>query len=75
MLLVTQGEKSLIGRRRKGEAMEHEKTVGQHDQSQMPVQALPTAPLEVIEAAFLFGIFVKLLDAPTGVGKPDQALQ
>lgn len=55
--------------------MEHEKTVGEHDQSQMPVQAVPTTPLEVIEAAFLFGLFVKLLDDPTGVGEEDQLFQ
>src|SRR5215472_8981981 len=41
----------------------------------MPVQAVPTASLEVIEAAFLFGIFVKLLDDPASVGKPDQSFQ
>ncbi|GHO63138.1 hypothetical protein KSC_020300 [Ktedonobacter sp. SOSP1-52] len=64
---MTQGGKSLIGRRGKGEAMEHEKTVGQHDESQMPMQAVPTASLEVIEAAFLFGILIKLLDDPASV--------
>ena len=55
--------------------MEHEKTVGEHDQGQMPVQAVPTASLEVIEAAFLFGVFVELLDDPAGVGQQDQSLQ
>lgn len=53
----------------------HEKTVGEQDQSQMPMQAVPTASLEVIQAAFLFGIFVKLLNDPTSVGEQDQSFQ
>src|SRR6266567_4938410 len=32
--------------------LEHEKGVGQHHQGQMAMQAIPTAPLKVIEAAF-----------------------
>lgn len=39
-----------------------QETVSQTDQSQMLVQAVLAPPLEVIQAAFLFGIFVQLLD-------------
>ena len=56
------GGKSLSGRQRQLQALQRQETVSQHDQSQMLVQAVLAPPLEVVQAAFLFGIFVQLLD-------------
>ncbi len=53
----------------------HEKTVGEHDQSEMPMQAVSTVSLEVIESAILLGIFVKLFDDPASVGPQVQSFQ
>src|SRR5258706_10862317 len=39
------------------------------------MQSIPTPSLVVIEAAFLFGIFVKLLNDPARMGQQNQALQ
>src|SRR5258708_12305177 len=39
------------------------------------MESLPAASLVVIQAAFLFGIFVKLLDDPASVGQQNKALQ
>src|SRR5579859_1497852 len=74
-LRAPEGEKSLSRRLRESETLEHEKAVGQHDESQVPMQTVPTSSLIVVETAFLFGIFVKLLDHPAGVGQRDQPLQ
>ncbi len=72
---MTEGGKSLAGRQRQGETLEHKETVSKHDESQVAMQAIPTSPLEVIEAAFLLGIFVKLLDHPACMGQQNEALQ
>ena len=55
--------------------MEHEETVGKHDESQVSMESLEASSLVVIEAAFLFGIFVKLLDDPASMGQQNQTLQ
>src|SRR5258708_20493256 len=68
------GGKSLFGRQRQREAVKHEETVGQHAQGHASMKSLPAPSLIVIKAALLFGIFVKLLDDPAGVGQQDQAL-
>jgi predicted acyltransferase len=39
------------------------------------MESIPAPPLVVIEAAFLFGIFVKLLDDPASMGQQNQTLQ
>src|SRR5260370_39178625 len=39
------------------------------------MQAVPASSLEVIQATFLLGIFIKLLDDPTRVSQGDQSLQ
>ena len=39
------------------------------------MQPVPASALEVIQAAFLLGIFVKLLDHPAGVGQRDKSFQ
>src|SRR5450759_5697131 len=41
----------------------------------MPMQSIPASSLEVIQTAFLFGIFVELLDDPASMGEQNQALQ
>ena len=72
---MTEGGKDLVGRQRQGQAVKHEETVGEHDQGQVAMQAIPAASLVMIEAAFLFGIFVKLLNDPARMGQQNQALQ
>jgi len=73
-LRVTQGGKRLARRQRKGEALKHEETVGEHNQSQMPMQSIPASSLVVIQTTFLLGIFVKLLDHPARMNQEDQSL-
>ena len=73
-LRVTEGGKVISRRQRKLQPLQHEETVSHHDQRQMPMQALPTSPLKVVQATFLLGIFVKLLDHPTRMGQGDQSL-
>ena len=41
----------------------------------MSMESTPAASLVVIEATFLFGIFVKLLDDPARMGQQNQTLQ
>ena len=72
---MTEGGKVLSRRQRKLHPLRHEETVGQHDERQMPMQTIPAPPLEVVQATFLLGIFVKLLDHPTRVSQGDQSLQ
>src|SRR5260370_18391168 len=74
-LRVTEGGKSLANRQRKLQALQREETIRQHDQCQVPMQAVPASSLEVIQATFLLRIFIKLLDDPTRVSQGDQSLQ
>jgi len=39
------------------------------------MQSIPASSLEVIQATFLLGIFVKLLDHPASMGEQNQTLQ
>src|SRR6266567_6690524 len=55
--------------------LEHEEGVGHHHQGQMPMQAIPTTALNVIEATFAFGILIELLDRPAQMRQFDQARQ
>src|SRR5690349_8774404 len=55
--------------------LKHKKRVGQHDQSQMPVQSRPTATLKLVQTTLTFGILIELLDGPTQVGQFHQARQ
>src|SRR5260370_41866253 len=71
----TEGGKSLANRERKLQALQCEETIREHDQCQVPMQAVPASSLEVIQATFLLGIFIKLLDDPTRVSQGDQSLQ
>src|SRR5260370_7111912 len=74
-LRVTEGGKSLANRQRQLQALQREETIREHDQCQVPMQAVPASSLEVIQATFLLGIFIKLLDDPTRVSQGDQSLQ
>src|SRR5712691_11468886 len=74
-LRVTEGGKVLASREWKLQALQREETIGQHDQGQVRMQAVPASPLEVVQATFLFGIFVKLLDDPARMSQGDQSLQ
>jgi hypothetical protein len=69
---MPEGEKSLPWRPRKSKALDHKKAVGQHDESQMPMESLPAASLVVIQAAFLLGVFIKLLDDESAHGPAAQ---
>jgi hypothetical protein len=71
---VMQGGKDLVGRQWELQAVPHEETVGEQDQGQVPMQSFPTASLEVIQTTFLFGILIKLLNHPAGVGQRDEVL-
>ena len=53
-------------------ALACQKTIGQHDEGEMPMQAIPAAPLVVVQATLAFGILVELLDGPTAVGQLNQ---
>jgi hypothetical protein len=39
------------------------------------MQAVPASSLEVIQATFLLGIFIKLLNDPTGMSKRNELRQ
>src|SRR5689334_20142259 len=74
-LRVTEGGKVLSRRQSKLQPLQHEETVRQHDQCQMPTQAIEVSPLEVVQATFLLGIFVTLLDDPARMCQGDQSFQ
>ena len=69
------GGKGLSRRQRQLQPLQREETIRQHDQGEMPVQTIPASTLEVIQATFLFGIFVKLLDDPARMSQSDQLLK
>src|SRR5262249_46305633 len=56
-------------------ALTRQKTVGQHDQGEMPMQAIPAPALVMVQATFALGVLIELLDGPAAVGHLDQALQ
>src|SRR4051812_14882445 len=56
-------------------ALARQKTVGQHDQREVPMQAIPAPALVVVQTAFAFGILIELLDGPAAVGQLDQPTQ
>jgi hypothetical protein len=57
------------------ERLEHEEGVGQHDQGQMTMQAIPTASLILIQATFPLAVFIELLDWPAQMRQFHQASQ
>src|SRR5215831_19559318 len=56
-------------------ALACEKAIGQHDQGEVPMQAIPAPALVVVQTAFAFGILIELLDGPAAVGQLDQPVQ
>ena len=63
-------------------ALSHQEAVGQHDQGQVTVQAIPAPTLaasphlrEVAQATLTFGILVELLDDPPTVRQANETLQ
>src|SRR4051812_32697815 len=56
-------------------ALTRSKTVGQHDQREVPMPPIPTPALVVIQPALALGVFIALLDGPAAVGQLDQPLQ
>src|SRR5215471_3474354 len=56
-------------------ALARQKTVGQHDQCEVPMQPIPAPALIVIQATLALRIFIELLDGPAAVGHLDQAMQ
>src|SRR5262249_9353843 len=56
-------------------ALARQKAIGEHDERQMPMQAIPAAALIVIQATLALGVFIELLDGPAAVGQLDEALQ
>src|SRR5215831_17451481 len=56
-------------------ALTREKTIGQHDQREVPMQPIPTPALVMVQATLALGILIELLDGPATVGQLDQPLQ
>src|SRR6516162_3941077 len=56
-------------------ALARQKALGEHDQRQMPMQAIPAPALIVVQATFALGVCIELLDGPAAVGQLDEALQ
>src|SRR5215475_13393429 len=56
-------------------ALACEKAIGQHDQGEVPMQAIPAPALVVVQTTFAFGILIELLDGPAAVGHLNQPLQ
>src|SRR5215475_4091056 len=56
-------------------ALARQKAIGQHDQREVPMQAIPTAALVMIQTTLALGVFIKLLDRPAAVGQRDEAME
>src|SRR5262245_12184671 len=56
-------------------ALTREKTIGQHDQREVPMQPIPTPALIVVQATLALRIFIELLNGPAAVGQLDEPLQ
>src|SRR5918911_196372 len=51
------------------------KTVGQHHQRKMPMQAIPAPPLVVIQSTLALDVLVELLNRPAVVRQFDEPVQ
>ena len=49
-------------------ALTRKKAIGQHDQREVSMQAIPASTLVVVQTAFAWGILIELLDEPAAVG-------
>src|ERR671926_150051 len=56
-------------------ALTRHKTVGQHDQGEMPMQAIPAPALVVVQATLPLGVLVELLDGPAAMRQLDEPVQ
>src|SRR6516164_2918218 len=56
-------------------ALARQKTVGQHDQREVPMQAIPASALIVVQPTLALRVFIELLDGPAAVGQLDQPPQ
>src|SRR4029450_12367971 len=56
-------------------ALARRKTVGQHDQREVPLQAIPAAALIVVQPTLALRVFIELLDGPAAVGQLNQPTQ
>src|SRR5215470_1390850 len=56
-------------------ALPRQKTVGQHDQREVPMQAVPASALIVVQPAFALRVFIELLDGPAAMSHLDQPPQ
>src|SRR5215470_5395110 len=56
-------------------ALARQKTVGQHDQGEVPMQPIPAPPLVVVQATLALGVLIELLDGPAAMGQLDEPAQ
>src|SRR5262252_7869979 len=56
-------------------ALARQETIGQHDQREVPMQAIPAPALIVVQATLALGVLIELLNRPATVGQLDQPLQ
>src|SRR5262245_56141218 len=56
-------------------ALARQKTVGQHDQRAVPLEAIPASALRVVQPTLALRVFIELLDGPAAVGQLDQPTQ
>ena len=56
-------------------ALARQKTVGQHDQREVPMQAIPASALIVVQPALALRVLIELLNRPAAVGQLDQPTQ
>ena len=55
-------------------ALPRQKAIGQHDEGEMPMQAIPASALIVVQPTLALGILIELLNRPAAVGQLDQPL-
>src|SRR5262252_969786 len=55
-------------------ALARQKTLGQHDQREVPMQAIPAPALIMIQATLALGVLIEWLNRPAAVGQLDQPL-
>src|SRR4029453_130736 len=56
-------------------ALARQKTIGQHDQCEVPMEAIPAPALVVVQTTLALGVLIELLDGPAAVGQCDKAMQ
>src|SRR5215510_10335414 len=56
-------------------ALARQKALGQHDQGEMAMPAIPAPALVVVQATFALGILIELLNRPAAMRQCHQATQ